>query len=164
MAARRERQLLKPGRKAPDFTLPSLEGDSHSLTRLLTAGPVLLAFFKVSCPVCQFALPYLERLQQPPASSGIRIVGISQDDARDTRDFLREFGCTFLTLIEDENTYESSNAYGLSHVPSILLVEPDGVISYSFAGWSKTDMDWIARRFAVPLFHPGEHVPVWKAG
>ena len=114
--------------------------------------------------MCQFTLPYLERLHRAPENSGVRIVGISQDDARDTRDFLREFGCTFLTLIDDEDSYETSNAYGLSHVPSILVVEPDGVITYSFAGWSKTDMEHLALRIAAPLFHSGEYVPVWKAG
>ena len=60
---------------APDFTLPTLEGQKVSLKQLLQHGPVVLAFFKVSCPVCQYAFPLYERLSQankgqtPPSSA-----------------------------------------------------------------------------------------------
>ena len=32
-------------RKAPDFTLPSTEGEEVTLSKLLARGPVILAFF-----------------------------------------------------------------------------------------------------------------------
>ncbi len=36
---------LKVGDRAPDFTLPDTEGNPVTLSRLLAAGPVILAFY-----------------------------------------------------------------------------------------------------------------------
>ena len=44
---------LVTGVYAPDFSLATVRGDQVSLAELLKKGPVVLAFFKVSCPVCQ---------------------------------------------------------------------------------------------------------------
>jgi peroxiredoxin len=53
---------LKAGTLAPDFTLPTMDGKKFSLSEALARGPVLAAFFKVSCPTCQYAFPFLERI------------------------------------------------------------------------------------------------------
>ncbi len=53
---------LATGTQAPDFELKTLDGKSFSLSAELARGPAVLAFFKVSCPTCQYALPFLERL------------------------------------------------------------------------------------------------------
>ena len=50
---------LNAGVLAPDFTLPTVQGGQVSLRQALAKGPVVLVFFKVSCPVCQYALPFL---------------------------------------------------------------------------------------------------------
>src|SRR6516165_9406415 len=91
---------LTRGRVAPDFSLPAVDGRSFSLKQALTEGAVLAAFFKVSCPVCQYALPFLERIYQNSGRKGVTIVGISQDNQRDTNAFLKEFGITFPVLVE----------------------------------------------------------------
>ena len=52
---------LANGVAAPDFELKTLDGKSFSLSAELARGPVVLAFFKVSCPTCQYAAPFLER-------------------------------------------------------------------------------------------------------
>ncbi len=86
---------------------------------------MLLAFFKVTCPVCQLTVPFLERLH---ASGGIAICGISQNDAADTREFNTYFGATYTTLLDSEDEgFPVSNLYGISSVPTMFLVEPDGV-------------------------------------
>ena len=56
---------LEAGIVAPDFILPTVDGKQVSLAQALKKGPVVLAFFKISCPVCQYAFPYFERLYQP---------------------------------------------------------------------------------------------------
>jgi peroxiredoxin len=42
------------GNAAPVFSLKALDGTEFSLVKLREHGPVVAAFFKVSCPVCQF--------------------------------------------------------------------------------------------------------------
>lgn len=162
---------LTRGRVAPDFSLPAVDGRSFSLKQALTEGPVLAAFFKVSCPVCQYALPFLERIYQNSGSKGVTIVGISQDNRRDTNAFMKEFGITFPVLVEDPTSYPVSNSYGLTNVPSIFWIAPDGEIGISSVGWSRPDIEQIHRQISEihgvvpqPLFHPGEDVRDFRAG
>ena len=158
----RKKVMLEAGTPAPAFQLKSLNGEKKSLTDVLESGPALLAFYKVSCPVCQLAFPYLERLSGGPA---IRIIGISQDDDRATQDFNQRFGVTFPTLLDQsKEEYPASNAYGISSVPSLFLVEKDGRISKSFSGFSKRDLEAIGERAGIQPFRPEENVPEWKAG
>ena len=90
---------------------------------------------------------------------------ISQDDAESTREFHQEFGITLPTLLDrEEDNYPASNAYGLSHVPSLFLVEPDGKISLSLMGFDKKGMEKLGRRLGAEPFAPGEYVPEWKSG
>jgi peroxiredoxin len=150
--------MLEPGKRAPEFELRDLRGGASRLTELAHAGPVLLAFFKVTCPVCQMTLPFLERM-----STALRVFGISQDDARATREFHREFGVGLPALL-DADGYPASNAYEITHVPTMFLVERDGTISWTLSGFSRSELDALGRRFGIALFRPGERVPEWKAG
>ena len=75
---------------------------------------MLLAFFKISCPVCQLTAPYLERLAVRNERA-VQVIGISQDDAGATRGFANRFGLTFPTLLDSsEDEYPASNAYGIT--------------------------------------------------
>jgi hypothetical protein len=58
----------------------------------------------------------------------------------------------------------ASNAYGISSVPGLFLVEPDGTISRVLEGWSKMDMEALGAAAGMTLFRPDDSVPVWKAG
>jgi peroxiredoxin len=78
----RKMAALAVGAKAPDFTLKTLDKKSFSLNEELGRGPAVVVFFKVSCPTCQYALPFFERLHKAYRSKGISLVGVSQNDAR----------------------------------------------------------------------------------
>jgi peroxiredoxin len=114
--------------------------------------------------VCQFTFPYLEQLHQSSRQSDVQFVAIAQDGARDTREYMDEFGCTFPALMDERDAWPVSNAYGISHVPSLFIVERDGRISQSWSGWVKADMESLAKRLSVALFGDDEYVPAWKAG
>jgi peroxiredoxin len=162
MWGRKTKVMPAVGVLAPEFELASLAGGSRSLHQILSSGPALLAFFKISCPVCQLTFPFLERLA---ANSAFQVIGISQDDAGDTESFMRRFGVTFPVLLDQsKDGYPVSNGYGISSVPSMFLVERDGRISGAFNGFSKRDLEDLGARAAVAPFRPGEQVPEWKAG
>ena len=162
---------LTPGSSAPDFTLPTIDGKQFSLKEALSKGPVIAAFFKVSCPVCQYAFPFLERIYRNSGNKGATIVGISQDKQRDTNAFMKEFGITFPVLLEDPTSYQTSNAYGLTNVPSVFWIAPDGEVEISSVGWSRPDIEEIYRKIleinggaTQPLFRAGEDVRDFRAG
>jgi peroxiredoxin len=162
MWGRNKKAVLEAGARAPSFRLKNLDGAMVSLEELLSRGPALLAFYKISCPVCQLTFPYLERLA---GGSGIQIVGISQDDIAATQGFNRRFGITFPTLLDQASeSYPASNAFGITNVPTLFLVEPDGHIASAVSGFSKRDLEALAKRAGVVPFRADETVPEWKAG
>jgi peroxiredoxin len=160
---------LEAGVKAPAVKLPLVAGGTFDLAEALQRGPVALAFFKVSCPVCQMTLPYLERLHQANAGSKLQIVGVSQDAKADTQEFMKQFGVSFPVALEDTSKWTVSNAYGLTNVPTVFLVSPDGKIEVSSVGWYKQDIETLNKKMAdgrppQPVFKPGEEVADFKAG
>src|ERR1700720_4225337 len=163
---------VAPGRTAPGFSLKGLDGTTYSVEALRQKGPVVAAFFKISCPVCQFTFPFLQRLYQRYGGDNVTFLGISQDDAKATAGFAREYGATFpMVLDEKEKGYPASNAYGLTSVPTIFLIDTDGTVRVASMGFVKDDLERIAaelaeRRKIAPsaLFRPNESVPANKPG
>ena len=162
---------LEAGAGAPDFTLNGMNGEKLALTEARKKGPVVAAFFKISCPVCQYAFPYLVRIFQAYAKGPVTLVGVSQNEKKETAAFAREYGITFPLLLDDTRSYPASNAYGLTNVPSVFLISPGGKVEFSSVGWSKRDLEDLNARLAkasgvVPaqIFKPGEHVDEFKPG
>ncbi|MGB0034499.1 MAG: TlpA disulfide reductase family protein [Candidatus Acidiferrales bacterium] len=162
--------VLTAGKKAPAILLASTNGQKMSLAEALKKGPVLAAFFKVSCPVCQFTFPFLERMYESYGDAKFTYWGVSQNDAADTREFTQELGVKFPMLLDDEG-FAASNQYGLTNVPSLFLISPDGKVQVSSVGFAKADLEMIAAEAAraagkptTPLFKPGEVVPDYKPG
>jgi len=161
---------LKAGKSAPPFALTAAGGESYSLQEGLKAGPVLAAFFKVTCPTCQYTFPFLERLYQQLRPKGAQIWGIVQDGAKDAQRFARDYSITFPILIDD-SPYRVSRGYGLEYVPSLFLIAPDGSIAIESEGFAKRDLleiqKSLAQTLSAPLgalFSPKESVPEYKPG
>jgi len=162
---------LTVGAKAPDFELKALDGKRFVLRDELAQAPVVLAFFKVSCPVCQYAFPFLERLERAYGHERGRIIGVSQNDPKETAAFNKEFGVTFPVLLDDTNRYPVSNAYGLTNVPTIFWIAQDGEIEISSVGWVKAEFEQVNRKMAearslpfASVFQPREDVVDFRAG
>jgi peroxiredoxin len=163
---------LNPGIDAPEITLTSTSDETFVLSEALKRGPAVLAFFKISCPTCQYALPYLQRIYQAHKTEPITFVGISQDDLKSTESFMKQYDVTFPVLLDDPKRYRASNDYGLTNVPTTFLVRPNGTIEVSTVGWSRADIEDLNSRLAmkspdqnlISVFKPGEQVAEFKAG
>ena len=161
---------LSAGQSAPSFELATTTGRPLSLAEGLAKGPVLLAFFKVSCPTCQFTFPFLERIYQQLSGKGVQVWGVVQDKAPDAARFAATYKVTFPILVDDA-PYSVSRQYGLSYVPTLFLVDPDGRISIASEGFAKADVLAIQRSLAESLsatpptlFLPAEKIPEYKPG
>jgi peroxiredoxin len=162
---------LTAGTRAPEVSLPLLAGGKFDLAAALKRGPVLLAFFKISCPVCQMTFPYLERIHKQLGGSKLQVVGVSQNDAANTSGFCKEYGVTFPIALDETDKFAVSNAYGLTNVPTLFLVSTDGKIEMSSVGWSRADVQAVADAASkqgaskpVEVFQRNESVPDFKAG
>jgi peroxiredoxin len=159
---------LLEGTQAPDLSLTALDGSRYSLYQRLRESPVvLLAFFKVSCPVCHLEFPYLERLHR--SYPKMPIWGVSQDDVDSTVTFCKMYGVTFPSLID--STLASSQHYGITHVPSVFLIGNDRTIRQTIVGFHKSDLDRLGKELAMqagmtykPVFTEADEVPEMKPG
>jgi peroxiredoxin len=162
---------LEAGARAPQFELPAMDGSKFSLQDALNRGPVLAVFFKISCPTCQYALPYFERIYKTYGKGKLSIIGISQNDKKDTADFMEKYGLTFPMLLDDTKSFPASNAYGLTNVPSAFWISEDGEIGISSVGWSRQEFEGIVQKAASangqppkPVFQPREQIADFRAG
>jgi peroxiredoxin len=166
-------RTIEAGKSAPPFNLMATDGKKRSLHEALAKGPLLAAFFKISCPTCQYTFPFIERLYQQLRSAGarnIQVWGICQDNASHGLRFAKEYGVTFPILVDDE-PYETSREYGLNYVPTLFLIALDGRVEITSDGFAKADLiaiqKWLAGHFSVKppaLFRPADGVPEFKPG
>ena len=153
---------LPAGVLAPDFRLLALNGQELRLSEAIADRPVVLAFYKSSCPTCQLTFPYLQRIYSEfRAEPVFTIWGISQDEFAETTEFVHEYGIQFDILI-DEHPYTVSAAYGLEFVPTIFVVGTDGKIKISDYGFSKATLSEIAK--PLRLFGADDGLPATRPG
>ena len=132
-----------------------------------SAGPTVLWFFKVTCPVCQMAAPVARALSD--AFPG-RVTGVGQDPAEKLAQFDRTYGLG-LASQADLPPYALSNAYGITVVPTLFVVGADGAILDSVESWDRDGYGRVGERLAqmlrveppdlsavtatLPVFRPG---------
>jgi peroxiredoxin len=162
---------LTAGVQAPPFDLPAMDGSRFSLQEALSRGPALAVFFKISCPVCQYALPYYNRMYKAYGRKNLTIVGVSQNDRGDNAEFIKRYGITFPVLLDDAKTFPASNAYGLTNVPTAFWISEDGAIEISSVGWVRQEFEEMVRKAASatgnalkPVFQPTEQIADFRAG
>ena len=162
---------LTTGTQAPQFELPTMDGPKFSLQDALSRGPVLAVFFKISCPVCQYALPYFQRIHKAYGGKNLGVIGISQNEKRDTAEFIKRYGITFPVVLDETKTFPVSNAYGLTNVPTAFWISEVGVIEISSVGWSRQEFEEMVRKAAsavgtapTPVFQPTEQIADFRAG
>ena len=91
---------------------------------------------------------------------------------KDTAAFIKEYGITFPVLLDDTHSYPVSNAYGLTNVPTVFWIAPDGEIEISSVGWVRKEMEEFNQRAAQALVHehadrcsvPDEQIADFRAG
>jgi hypothetical protein len=76
-----------------------------------------------------------------------------------------------MALDEKEKSYPASNAYGLTSVPTIFMIDTDGTVRVSSMGFVRDDLERLAaelaeRRKITPaaLFGTNETVPANRPG
>ena len=160
---------LKAGMSAASFTLRDTDGRQIGFD---AAGPgrKLLVFYKVTCPTCQFGMPYFDRLFQAFSGSGVPVFAVVQDEVPDAQSFAQTYGVTIPQLVDSE-PYRVSNEYRIKSVPTFFIIGEDGAIEIASESFNKADIERSAELLAestgveVPqVFEDGESVPDFKPG
>jgi thiol-disulfide isomerase/thioredoxin len=132
----------------------------------LEAGPRALWFHKVTCPVCQLAAPVAERLA---AAHPDLVVGLGQDPADRLDAFRSTYGITF-PVVSDPPPYPASESYGLTVVPTLVLVQ-DGAVVDVVESWDRDGYNRVSARLAEltgtepsAVSSAGDGLPAFRPG
>lgn len=140
---------LKPGDKAPDFTLPDDSGVSTTLSTLLETGPVVLFFYPAAMTTgCTKESCHFRDLAAEFTAAGAHRVGISHDTVAKQKEFSTAHGFDYPLLADTEG--EVSALYGvkrkglLSKLAAVkratFVIGQDGVLKDVITSETKFDV------------------------
>jgi methylamine dehydrogenase accessory protein MauD len=116
------RDGLQPGRKAPDFTLPCVDGDDVSLHEF-AGRKVLLVFTQSGCGPCHDIAPELNRLH---ARGEHQVLVINNGDAESTQEWAAETKARFPVLAQEK--FSVSKSYEAFATPFAFLIDEEGIV------------------------------------
>lgn len=128
---------VKPGDKAPDFTLKDLQGRDFHLHDSLGGRKTVLVFYRGEwSPVCNRYLAALEKQAAEFRENNAQLIAISTDTAAQAWDLKRRLGLSFGLLPGLDKQIVA--AYDLfyndqfSHgEPAVFILHPDGTVAYA---------------------------------
>ncbi|MFN2607405.1 MAG: peroxiredoxin family protein [Acidimicrobiales bacterium] len=151
--------MLTVGDTAPSFFLPDA-ASGQTVTDPWSEGRIVVVFFKVTCPVCQMVGPKVAAL----AAGGARVLAVGQDPPAALKRYAGEHGQGVPTVSEPA-PYRVSAAYGLSSVPSLFLVEPEGTIAAAVGAWDRARWNAVAAAAGAPAVSTdGDGLPAFRPG
>jgi peroxiredoxin len=138
---------LRIGDAMPDATLPGLDGKPRSLAEW-RGKLVLVNFWASWCAPCREEMPLLDATQKRLAAKGLQIVGIANDNASATREFLAKTPVGYPILVDDPEHGDLSERLGNSRdvLPYTVLVGRDGrIVARRPGNFSESALDaWLA--------------------
>ncbi len=126
------------GKRAPGFTLTTIEGKKVSLADY-KGRPVLVNFWATWCAPCKLEMPWFEEFRGKYGAQGFEVLGIAEDDAgkEDIAKSARKLGATYPILLTDGKVAPLYG--GIDYLPESFYVDRNGVIVEQTAGLGSKD-------------------------
>ncbi len=113
------------GYMAPDFTLPTLNGESFALSDQL-GRPLVLNFWATWCPPCRAEIPFFQAAARK-FHGQVTIAGIDDGEpAPLVATFANEMGMRYPVPLDQDGAV--SRAYRVNSLPTTFFVDSSGVI------------------------------------
>lgn len=141
---------LRPGTKAPSFTLSTLDGKTFTLKQ--PGKVVLMDIWATWCPPCRAEIPYVIRLSKKYAGKDVVIAGVSVDQRKgDVSGFAKDKGINY-TIVLDPGGQTVGGPYQLRGIPATYIIDKKGVIRYVHSGFGgASDAERMDREIATLL-------------
>jgi peroxiredoxin len=116
---------------APDFTLPTVDGSTVTLSAL-RGTPVVLNFWATWCDPCRREMPALQATAAN-YDGQVVVLGIDQgEEPAVVQRFVDEYGLTYPILLDEE--FAISERYAIGGMPTTFFIDAEGVIRHLWVG------------------------------
>ena len=125
------------GYLAPDFSLPSLGGQTVRLSDL-RGKAVLLNFWATWCAPCRLEMPTMDKAYQEYKSRGLEVLAVSLDAGSNSvvKNFMQELKLDFPVLSDPD--MEVLRLYRMVGIPASFLIDKQGIVRHREVGYR----DW----------------------
>ena len=151
---------VNEGEKAPDFTLPAIDGGSQVKLSDFRGKVVLVDFWATWCAPCIGALPEMQDLARKMKGQPFAIVGVDTDgDDLRLRAFLARHPSEW-PQVRDRSGKLARETYGVRGYPTYLVLDREGRIVRKVEGWDpggipKQVTPWIEQALRAKPGRPG---------
>jgi DsbE subfamily thiol:disulfide oxidoreductase len=128
---------VESGKPAPDWELEDLDGKTVRSSDF-KGKVIILDFWATWCPPCRAEIPGFVELQKKYQGQGLRIVGVSVDQASsDTvKSFAQKSGINYPVVLADTNVVTAFG--GIDGLPTTFIIDGNGHIVKRHLGFTET--------------------------
>jgi len=114
------------GDRAPDFTLPTIDGKEISLSQF-RGKAVMVNFWESSCSACASEMPDIQAVFDTWSRDDLEILAVNVGErAAFVQSFIDSKGLTFPALLDSDEAV--SKMYQISTIPTTFFIDADGII------------------------------------
>jgi peroxiredoxin len=125
------------GNPAPEFSMKAITGGSGTVSLKSLRGKVVVVdFWGTFCEPCKKSFPKLQDLNTKYGASGLKIVGISEDESEDKDKipgFASTYGAKFSLGWDSDKLIAKS--YKPETMPSSFIIDKKGVVRFAHVGY-----------------------------
>jgi thiol-disulfide isomerase/thioredoxin len=121
------------GAPAPEWSNVTALAGAPSTVASLKGKVTLIDFWASWCLPCRMIAPKLGGLRDRFGAQGLSVVGITTDDAEQAAVFAERHHMRYPSVVDKAG--ETSRAYGISGLPTVVLVDKTGVVRDVFVGF-----------------------------
>lgn len=132
---------VKNGDAAPDFSLKDAGGKDYKLADF-KGKVVLLDFWATWCGPCKAAMPSIQKLHEKYKDKAVAVIGMNTWERGDSTEFIKKKGYTYLQLLKADDL---AKAYGVSGIPTLILIDGNGKVLHTAVGFSAGEEDELSK-------------------
>ncbi len=123
------------GQQRPEFAALDLAGEMRNIKEW-DGKIILLNFWATWCPPCKKEIPDFIALQKEYGDQGFQIIGIAIDDEDAVREYMKEVGMNYPSLVVQDEGVMLAKRYGngIGALPYTVIINRDGEISDTIMG------------------------------